>query len=794
MKNLVKKINMKVLFFFLFVFSMGFMFTNIFRGSYALTEAVKQVVFTSQKLNYSEKEPGSIRIAESAEWVGKNQVKITFDIDTIQKNNSSSVDTILVLDVSSSMNGESLNQLKQDTKKLVNQLLDSSLNKVALISFDSDARIISEFTNHIGNLENAIDAMSASGNTNYYQALINVETLLENYQKEENRDCTVLFITDGYPSLDTPNEVDQYVHLKDTYPYLKMNAIQYEMGDDILEPIKNISDYQFSADRQSLYSVLLNTYTLSDSYENLILADTMNHEYFNIESVSNIHPSVGQVELKEENGEQKVLWTIESLPSGSNPTLTIDAYLKKDYQEIDGYYSTNKEVNLTYKMENIEEEIINHQTPILQNYYQVIYDANTPDGCVVDTVPPTTRQIVYDKVKIDNTKPSCNTYQFLGWKMVDEGIHQTSDDHFTMPEHDVTLRAEWGKVSLAVSMKGEVYTESPKNEKTAQEAINEMKIGWNLGNTLDAANYQKTYLGEERAVTFYETAWGNPRTTKEMIDELKKAGFNSVRVPVTYYDHIDENGKIDTYWLNRVKEVIGYVLDNDMYCIINIHHDTGFYEGGAWIVADADKYQENAEKLEGIWTKLATEFKDYDYKLIFEGFNEIIDSKRSINWKEGNEDTVNVNKLNQVFVDTVRKTGGKNKDRFLIVSTYTHATYLHLLQTFEMPIDQVEDKIILALHSYHSTESDIDTIMTNIKTYCIDKGVPVIIDEFGTKQEDMTEEDRIKIASYYVASARKLGITCFWWDNGKAEGYQLLDRRNLTWEHPEIVNALITSS
>ena len=142
----------------------------------------------------------------------------------------------------------------------------------------------------------------------------------------------------------------------------------------------------------------------------------------------------------------------------------------------------------------------------------------------------------------------------------------------------------------------------------------------------------------------------------------------------------------------------------------------------------------------------------------------------------------------------MRKTGGKNKDRFLIVSTYTHATYLHLLQTFEMPADTVEDKIILALHSYHSTESDIDTMMTNIKIYCRDKNIPVIIDEFGTKEEDYTEEERIRIASYYVSNARKIGITCFWWDNGKSTGYQLLDRNHLTWLYPEIVNALMENS
>ena len=794
MKNLVKSIYIKLFFCFLLVFGVGLIFTSIFRGSYALTEVVKKITFMSQKLNYSEKESGSIKVEESAKWIGKNQARITFDIDTIHKNDDQSIDLILVLDVSESMDSEPLNQLKQDTKKLLTEIQNYAFHKAALITFGSDAQIVSNFTSNVETLKKVIDDISTTEGTNYYQALVNVETLLSDYQKEANSNCVVLFVTDGYPSLDTPNERNQYIHLKDTYPYLKMNAIQYEMGEDILEPIKNISDHQFSANKESLYNTLFDAYILANTYEKFILENTIDNEYFHIESASSIHSSIGKVELQEENGRQKVLWTIENLSSGLEPKLMVDIQLNKSYQNGDDYYSTSQGANLTYKIGDIEETIENNQTPILKNYYQVSYDTNTPNGCIVDMVPPTTRQMVYDKVEISNIKPNCKTYQFLGWKVVNEEVNQINDDHFEMPEQDVILRAEWGKVSLTVSMQGEVYEEPPKNEKTAQEAITEMKIGWNLGNTLDSCNYQKKYLGEERAVTYYETLWNNPRTTKEMIDELKKAGFNSVRVPVTYYDHIDENGKIDRYWLDRVKEVVGYVLDNDMYCILDVHHDSGYYEGGFWIVADADKYQENAEKLERLWTQIATEFKDYDYKLIFEGFNEILDSKRSSNWKEGNEDTLNVNKLNQVFVDTVRKTGGKNRNRFLAVTTYGGATYRHLLESFELPEDEVNDKIILAMHNYNYAENEIDQMIENLKKYCVDRNIPVILDEFGTKQEEVAIEERITSAAYYVSSARKLGITCFWWDSGKSTSSKIFDRENLRWEQLEIKNALINNS
>lgn len=333
-----------------------------------------------------------------------------------------------------------------------------------------------------------------------------------------------------------------------------------------------------------------------------------------------------------------------------------------------------------------------------------------------------------------------------------------------------------------------------KNTKTAQEAIDEMKIGWNLGNTLDSCNYKKQYLGEEKAVMYYETLWGNPQTTKEMINEVKKAGFESIRIPVTYYDHIHQDGTIDEKWLKRVEEVVNYVLDNDMYCILDVHHDAGLYQNGSWIVADADKYEENAQKLSKLWIQIANRFKDYNYKLVFEGINEIVDTDKDYNWVTGTKDTVNVNKLNQVFIDTVRQTGGKNKDRFLVVTTFGAVTDEHKLSNFTMPKDDVKNKIILALHDYTSSEKGLDNMFARIKKYCIDKNVPVILDEFGTMAKSASEEQRAKIANYYVLNAKKLGITCFWWDNGQGKEYMLLNRRALTWEYPKVKDLIISAS
>lgn len=331
--------------------------------------------------------------------------------------------------------------------------------------------------------------------------------------------------------------------------------------------------------------------------------------------------------------------------------------------------------------------------------------------------------------------------------------------------------------------------EEDTNGPTAQEVLKEIKIGWNLGNALDSTNYKKEYLGEEKNIDYYETLWGNPKTTKEMIDTVKEAGFNSIRVPVTYYDHILSDGTIDEAWFKRVEEVINYVLDNGLYCILDMHHDTGLYEGGSWIVADVGKFDENAQKVEMIWTQVANRFKDYDYKLIFEGLNETVDAAhQGYDWNSGTEITLNVLKLNQVFVDTVRSTGGKNKNRVLAVTTYGGITDEHKLSLFTMPNDIVKDKIILSVHDYADEEKNIDAMFERINKYILEKNIPIMIDEFGT-QTYKGDEERARIASYYVSKAHALNIPCYIWDDGG--NYQILDRNTLTWKYPKLKNALI---
>lgn len=349
------------------------------------------------------------------------------------------------------------------------------------------------------------------------------------------------------------------------------------------------------------------------------------------------------------------------------------------------------------------------------------------------------------------------------------------------------------------------------------DIINDINVGWNLGNTLDSYGDWITQYSNGKPEDF-ETSWGNPVTTESMIQSVKDAGFNAVRVPVTWSQHIDDNNgyKIDDVWMQRVKEVVDYVIDNNMYCILNVHHDVG---GSSWLKASSTNVAKNSEKFTSVWTQIADEFADYDSHLLFEGFNEILDEDN--NWVYPGKNAGDaVNTLNQLFVDTVRKTGGNNSTRCLIVNTYAAGTGGSQLDDFVIPTDTVNNSLMVEVHYYSPGEycseisedgneqsvwtenggkSLIDGTLYNLYDHFTSNGVPVIIGEFGAANKD-NETDRAEWASYIVENAKKYGIKCFWWDGGGNiekddtygyyKGMSLYDRYNDEWIFPELLKSI----
>ena len=433
-------------------------FILIIPKAFAVPLPVKSITITSSKLDYHKKVPGSYNIEKSAKWLEKGKARITFDLDTIMKTEEKFTDIIFVLDVSGSMSGEKLAKVKTDSIDLINTLLSDSNNRGALITFETTSKIILPLTNDKDKLVSTINGLSTGNMTNYYQALSNVDEILKDYKKEENRECIVLFLTDGYPNEEIPNEEGQYSYLKKVYPYLTINGIQYEMGKEVLEPIKKVSDQQFIADMTNLNNVLFEASVAPITYDSFTITDYIDNDYFETDGIDSIVASVGTTKLEYENGIPKVIWDIMNLRSGSQAKLTIDVNLKKEYIDKGGLYPTNKKEEVNTEIDKIKEEITSTKTPVLADNYKVIYDGNAPSNCTVQNVPSSITKSVFETVEVSRNIPVCEGYQFKGWSIVTENVKKVNEDYFIMPESDVVIRANWGKMSIAKNIDGEVFT------------------------------------------------------------------------------------------------------------------------------------------------------------------------------------------------------------------------------------------------------------------------------------------------------------------------------------------------
>ena len=453
---------------FVFMISIG-----IFSISYAfaVTNPVRSITMTSRNTNYENSEEGSWQVEKSAYWTKQGEAEIKFKVNTNVKHKSNYTDFIFVLDISGSMEGEKIQVAKDNAKELINTLFQDNNNKAGLITFSDESNIILDLTNNKENLINAIDQVKVGGETNYYQALLNVESILQGYQKEDNRDTIVLFLTDGLPTTDTPNEVGEYSIIKQNYPYVEINGVQYEMGDVIMSSIKKISDKQYTADREDLDNVLFDASGITEEYETFQVTDYINSEYFEIENKNQITVDQGSVELTEENGKQKVTWNIDGLKSGTEVELTMKVKLKSDFIGTGGLYPTNESTEVISKIDDQNEDESTTNTPILSEKYTVTYDGNAPDGCSVSNVPGSLDHLVFDTIEISDQVPTCEGYQFKGWKIATKDVTKINNNYFTMPESDVEIKAEWSKISTTKTMDGEIYVAPTLYNFMKQDAV-----------------------------------------------------------------------------------------------------------------------------------------------------------------------------------------------------------------------------------------------------------------------------------------------------------------------------------
>lgn len=335
---------------------------------------------------------------------------------------------------------------------------------------------------------------------------------------------------------------------------------------------------------------------------------------------------------------------------------------------------------------------------------------------------------------------------------------------------------------------------------TAEELISQMKTGWNLGNSLDS-------LGGG------ETAWGNPETTQQMIDMIHDGGFDIIRIPVTWGHHMSgaPDYTVDADFMDRVNEVVDYAVADGMYVILEIHH-----EPDSWLIPDSEHMAEVEPQFTALWQQISERFKDYGDKLVFESMNEPRVKGKPHEWSGGNEDERNcINRLNKIFVDTVRATGGNNSERVLLIATHAQAVTEPALKGLEL----IDDKYVgVALHAYipysfcyHSGESyetfewdgkensTVDYVFDLIDKYITSKGVPVMITECGAEFKLVDGKyntgEVAKWATYFYGKAKEQNIPCVIWDNNERTStlipFGLYNRDEYKWHAEDILEAIM---
>ncbi|MBQ7777136.1 MAG: glycoside hydrolase family 5 protein [Lachnospiraceae bacterium] len=346
-----------------------------------------------------------------------------------------------------------------------------------------------------------------------------------------------------------------------------------------------------------------------------------------------------------------------------------------------------------------------------------------------------------------------------------------------------------GQEQTSESAKEPEATEAPVVEKdsiTAIEMAHRMGNGINLGNTMEA--YGRSSVGVGAATSVYETHWGQPVTTPEMIQAMKDAGFDTLRIPVAWTNAMNfESGDytIGTDYLNRVEEIINYALDADMYVIVNDHWDGGWW--GMFGSATPETREAAMELYTSMWTQIATKYEKYDEHLIFESGNEELgfrlndtDIAADSGTLSDEECYVVTNQINQAFVDTIRSAGGNNADRFLLIAGFGTDITNTCKDGFKMPTDTVDDKLLLSVHYYDPSGyclwesvanwgskkdySSMNEMLAKL-TQFTEQGYGIVIGEYGVlNQQNGLRENTLEYTENFLDNCDYYGYCPVLWD------------------------------
>lgn len=343
----------------------------------------------------------------------------------------------------------------------------------------------------------------------------------------------------------------------------------------------------------------------------------------------------------------------------------------------------------------------------------------------------------------------------------------------------------------------EVTEETEDGMTPAFKIVNDMTVGWNLGNTMDA---HVDSFASDKDPKKHETSWGNPETTQGLIDAVLATGVNTIRIPITWKFHVDENNNIDAAWMDRVQEIVDYAYGRGAYVIINVHHED-------WNYPYYDNKDAASKKISDIWSQISDRFKDYDSHLIFEVQNEPRKVGTDVEWTGGDDEGREVvNAVNMAAYEAIRASEGNNKTRLIMLPGYAASSSTEVLSAIELP--ENDDCVAVSVHAYtpydfalntsgraewNNDTQDIVRLMRDLNRMFIAKGTPVIIGEFGALNKN-NEEERVEWLDYYLSKADENGIPCIWWDNGAfnsdGENFGIIDRRKLEFPYPGIIDVI----
>ena len=426
-------------------------------NSFAVEVPVETTSFTSSDINYDSGESGAWKITRTASWISKNKAKVVYDLKTNPSETSLPVDYILVVDGSLNEHDASFSA---PLKTLLNNMhhYNNINNRVAVIGFNDKAEILTDFTNDDTGTNTVLDNfLSTSAHANkeisYYAAFKALSEFMENYTSDGANIIKVIFVTDGKPVIDSPKEISLYQDLKEKYPELSVLGIQYSMGNEVVDAIKNVSDAQVVTDKDNAWDVIPNIYLgyEDDNYDSFVFDDYFRAPF----TVDEVSVTRGVTSI---NDEYSVEWNLNDssqFVAGASARMTVYFNVSNEYTVGDIIPISDTTI-VNYSFAGGEKQDSDTNSPTLATGFKVNYDSNAPSGCVVSNMPSSDVVGIYNIVRPTTVVPKCSGYIFKGWKLTTSNVIINNDGSFTMPYKEVTYKATWAKASLNKSAEGTI--------------------------------------------------------------------------------------------------------------------------------------------------------------------------------------------------------------------------------------------------------------------------------------------------------------------------------------------------